>query len=146
ANSNSSNGSILLGDATGNFSAPTNFTAGTSPRSVAVGDFNGDGKQDLAVANNGSNNVSILLRNCPPPALTFNSASSRGVHNGTPYAIGLPLSGTPGIECRSGDGSGDGNYSIVFSLSNPISSVDNANPNCGSLVSGGVDPGNSNNY
>src|SRR5215469_5518173 len=37
------------------------FGAGTEPRSVAVGDFNGDGKPDLAVANFGSNNVTILL-------------------------------------------------------------------------------------
>ena len=35
--------------------------AGTNPRSVAVGDFNGDGKQDLAVANDASNNVSVLF-------------------------------------------------------------------------------------
>ena len=47
----SDNVSILLGDGTGNFSAPTNFTVGGGPYSVAVGDFNGDGKQDLAVAN-----------------------------------------------------------------------------------------------
>ena len=57
----SDNVSILLGDGAGNFSAATNFGAGTYPDSVAVGDFNGDGKQDLAVANCGSNNVSILL-------------------------------------------------------------------------------------
>src|SRR5919109_1044062 len=31
------------------------------PSSVAVGDFNGDGKQDLAIANQHSNNASILL-------------------------------------------------------------------------------------
>ena len=31
------------------------------PLGIAVGDFNGDGKQDLAVANDWSNNVSILL-------------------------------------------------------------------------------------
>ena len=30
---------------------------------MAVGDFNGDGKPDLAVANDGSNNVSVLLGN-----------------------------------------------------------------------------------
>ena len=51
ANQGSDNVSILLGDGTGNFSAPTNFAAGNGPCSVAVGDFNGDGKQDLAVAN-----------------------------------------------------------------------------------------------
>jgi hypothetical protein len=43
------------------FSAATNFTVGTSPISVTVGDFNGDGKSDLAVANYNSNNVSVLL-------------------------------------------------------------------------------------
>ena len=60
--------SILLGDGAGNFSAPTNFTitVGTWPYSAAVGDFNGDAKQDLAVAlRNDSGNVSILLRECP---------------------------------------------------------------------------------
>ncbi|MBI3766863.1 MAG: VCBS repeat-containing protein [Deltaproteobacteria bacterium] len=39
----------------------TSFVAGNKPISVAIGDFNGDGKSDLAVANLGSNNVSILL-------------------------------------------------------------------------------------
>ena len=65
--SSSNNVSILLGDGAGSFSAATNFGAGSYPSSVAVGDFNGDGKQDLAVANQGSNNVSILLRRCCAP-------------------------------------------------------------------------------
>lgn len=34
---------------------------GTFPQSGSIGDLNGDGKPDLAVANWGSNNVSILL-------------------------------------------------------------------------------------
>lgn len=34
---------------------------GDRPESVAVGDFNADGKLDLATANIGSNTVSILL-------------------------------------------------------------------------------------
>lgn len=45
------------------FSGPTNFSVGNTPQSVAVGDFNGDGKQDLAVANLNGGNISILLGN-----------------------------------------------------------------------------------
>jgi uncharacterized repeat protein (TIGR01451 family) len=40
-----------------------NDTAGSSPAGVAAGDFNGDGKADIAVANNNSNDASILLGN-----------------------------------------------------------------------------------
>ena len=36
---------------------------GFAPLSVAVGDFNGDGRQDLAVVNQGSATVSVLLGN-----------------------------------------------------------------------------------
>jgi hypothetical protein len=45
------------------FSAATNYPVGIAPTNVAVGDFNGDGKQDFAVANSGTGNVSILLGN-----------------------------------------------------------------------------------
>jgi uncharacterized repeat protein (TIGR01451 family) len=45
------------------FAAATSYPVGTSPAAVAVGDFNGDGKPDIAVANTGSGNVSILLGN-----------------------------------------------------------------------------------
>lgn len=46
------------------FSGPTNYPVGTAPVwPIAVGDFNGDGKQDMAVVNRGSGNVSILLGN-----------------------------------------------------------------------------------
>ena len=37
------------------------YAAGTQPAAVAVGDFNGDNKLDIAVANRGSNNVSVLV-------------------------------------------------------------------------------------
>ncbi|MBD2505061.1 beta strand repeat-containing protein [Anabaena azotica] len=43
------------------FSTPTNFTGVAHPRSIKVGDFNSDGKLDLAVANYVNNNVSVLL-------------------------------------------------------------------------------------
>jgi len=90
--------SILLGNGDGTFSAPSNFGAGDSPKSVAVGDFNGDAMQDLAVANLGSDDVSILLRNCAPPCswgtgpdLPFAGARFVGVYfpgNGKFYVMG----------------------------------------------------------
>src|SRR5437667_451343 len=40
--------SILLGTGTGSFGAKTDFGTGRAPSSVAVGDFNSDGKFDLA--------------------------------------------------------------------------------------------------
>ncbi len=45
------------------FAPPKTYPVGTSPSAVVVGDFNGDGKADLAVANSGSANMSILLGN-----------------------------------------------------------------------------------
>jgi hypothetical protein len=45
------------------FFTSTSFAVGTSPHGEVVGDFNGDGKADLAVVNEGSNTVSILLGN-----------------------------------------------------------------------------------
>src|SRR5437867_5469305 len=45
------------------FVATWDFAAGTYPRGVAVGDFNGGGVRDVAVANYGSNTVSVRLGN-----------------------------------------------------------------------------------
>src|SRR6266852_2928888 len=51
------------------FKPAVNYTVGTAPRAVASGDFNGDGKMDLVIANNGDptanddGGVSILLGN-----------------------------------------------------------------------------------
>jgi hypothetical protein len=55
------NSSIFSGD--GTFAGKVDYATGSNPRSVAVGDLNGDGKPDLAVANEGSANVSVLLGN-----------------------------------------------------------------------------------
>jgi len=67
-------------------SAPSAFGAGTDPDSAAAGDFNGDGKLDLAVANEGSNNVSILLGKCDG---TFQAAVDYGAgSNPSSVAVG----------------------------------------------------------
>jgi hypothetical protein len=56
----------------------SSINVGIKPRGIVTGDFNGDGKIDLAVGNFGSNTVSILLGN------------GDGTFTGqTPIAVGL---------------------------------------------------------
>ena len=45
------------------FSPAVSYPVGVNPQAVVTGDFNGDGRLDLAVANSSSNTVSILLGN-----------------------------------------------------------------------------------
>ena len=54
-----------MGNGDGTFQAALDFGAGIGPFSVGLGDFNGDGMQDLAVANIGSDNVSVLINSTP---------------------------------------------------------------------------------
>jgi hypothetical protein len=63
ANRGTNDVSVLLGNGDGIFATAKTFTVlpGERPVSVAVGDFDGDGKHDLVTANYGSNNVSVLL-------------------------------------------------------------------------------------
>ena len=58
ANNGSNDVSVLLGTGKGTFQAAKSFPAGDSPNVVATGDFNKDGKIDLAV---GGSQVAILL-------------------------------------------------------------------------------------
>ncbi len=77
---------VLLGNGppnTGTFQSPVHYSAGGNPSYAAIGDFNGDGHADLAVSNQSSSNVSILLANSDG---TFQPAVNYPV-NASPYGI-----------------------------------------------------------
>ena len=82
------------------FASSQSYPVGTNPSGIAIGDFNGDGKPDIAVVNSGSNNVSILLGNGDG---TFQAAKNFDVGNSmTSIAVG--------------DFNGDGKLDVVVFL------------------------------
>lgn len=63
ANDTGSSVSVLFGNGDGTFQTHQDYGTGanTFPHSVALGDFNGDHAPDIAVANEGTNTVGVLL-------------------------------------------------------------------------------------
>ncbi|GAB4025400.1 hypothetical protein GCM10028773_50800 [Spirosoma koreense] len=85
--------SILLGDGTGSFGTATNFPVGLGPTSVAVADVNGDDRLDIMTANQGSNNVSVLLQG-PVIGITSQPVAASTVAVGATVTASVSVSGT----------------------------------------------------
>jgi hypothetical protein len=102
ANLNASTASVMLnntnpGKATPGFALKQDLDAGLNPRSIAVGDLNGDGKPDLAIANLSSNSVSVLFNTTAPGAATSSFATKQD------FVVGAnPVSITAGDLNRDG--------------------------------------------
>jgi len=59
-----------IGD-TVSFAAHVDFATGNGPQGLAIGDLDGDGKPDLAVANNNDNTLSLLHNTSSPGTISF---------------------------------------------------------------------------
>jgi hypothetical protein len=75
----------------------------------------------------------FIAKIAEPPPVHLNAAVSRMTHGsaGT-FDVDLPLTGSPGIECRSGGANGD--YTIVFIFANTLTSVQRASVTSGTGV------------
>jgi hypothetical protein len=140
ANQYDSTISILLGNGSGGFTAASGspISVGNSPNSIAVGDLNGDGKLDLAVANAGGSSVSILqgngdgtftaaanspiTLNSSPESIAIGDFNGDGIAdlaatlNGYPGAIAILLGRGQGTFTQPGNSpvaAGDGTYSLA---------------------------------
>ncbi len=80
------------------FLAPVSYTAGAGPAGIAVGDFNGDGRDDMAVVNQTvAGTITVLQSN-----------SAGGFLPGVSYAVGAGP-----VDATAGDLNGDGKLDLV---------------------------------
>lgn len=101
------------------FASPVSYPVGTSPSAVVVADFNGDGKPDLAVANSGSGNISVLIGNGDgtyKPAVNFDAGmasptsievadfNNDGIQDLAVWTLSGPIGSTLSILLGNGNG------------------------------------------
>jgi hypothetical protein len=70
------------GAAAASFAAPQTFAVGNDPLAIGVGDFNGDGRPDLSVANAVAGTVSVLVNTTPAGAGAVSFATQQTFTSG----------------------------------------------------------------
>ncbi|CAF4167049.1 unnamed protein product, partial [Rotaria sp. Silwood2] len=107
ANSLSNNISVFLGSGSEPFTGITAYATGdgSRPHSVAVGDFNNDGRSDIIVANYGTNNVGIFK-----PMMNYSTGDGSA-----PFSVAVDLNGTFTIGEMYSTGDRFRPYTIVIS-------------------------------
>lgn len=103
---------ILTGSASGAFTAQANYGVGIAPSSIAVGDFNGDGKLDLAVGSP----VSGLSLNAQSEISILVNTGSGNFSAGSSFGIG-PLESVP-TSIVASDFNNDGRLDLAVALNN----------------------------
>jgi hypothetical protein len=110
------------GAATTTFESPEAFNAGTAPLFVATADLNGDGRPDLAIANNGTDNVTVRLNNTPlgGTPLKFEDAATVDLGAGTaPKAVAIADFNGDGKPDLAIVNAGTGTVSILLNATAP---------------------------
>jgi hypothetical protein len=108
--------SVLIQNTSGTFAAPVNYTTEYRASGLAVGDLNGDGKPDVAVACQGlpgsPGAVSILMQSATAPGALLPAVNYAGTYGPMGVAIAdLDGDGHPDLVLADGD--------IVVRFNNP---------------------------
>ncbi|MCH7926141.1 MAG: hypothetical protein IIC51_11455 [Planctomycetes bacterium] len=95
---------MLLGVGDGTFAVAEQFAAGHGPRSVAIGDLDDNQMLDLAVVNNISSNLTVLLNQRPVPG-DIDVDDDVDLHDFARFAgcMGGPRVTTPPPGCEPAD-------------------------------------------
>jgi YVTN family beta-propeller protein len=115
--------SILLGNGDGTFQSPVAYTAGADTLGVSTGDFNGDGKLDLAVTNDSASTISVLLGNGD------GSFQSQLVFSATSGADGIAtgdFNGDGRLDLAVTDSSSTKSHSVSVLLQSPTAALNTA--------------------
>lgn len=89
---------VFLGAGNGTFASPVSYATGSQPSSAVIADFNGDGRSDVAIANAGSNNITVLL-GVLTPVLSVNKTHTGSFfagQTGAVYTVSVANQG-PGV-------------------------------------------------
>jgi hypothetical protein len=103
--------SIVLGNGSGAFAAHANFGVGVAPTSIAVGDFTGDGKIDLAVGS-----PVISLSNLQSEVSILVNTGSGNFSPGSSFA--LSQAGSIPTSIAAADFNTDGKLDLAVALNN----------------------------
>jgi FG-GAP-like repeat len=138
--------SVLLGNGDGTLQAPRTFAVGSGAQSVAIGEFNNDGRLDFAVNNFASNSVSVFTNsgngNFSESGFNFGSGKAgtlaAGDFNGdgvTDLAVGANvLNGQTGTGLQAG-----ASYALPFSAPVAADFNDDGHLDLTGLVGGAIE-------
>jgi hypothetical protein len=121
---------ILIGKGDGTFASPVTYSVGLNPVFVLQRDLNGDGKKDIIVVNQGSNDVSILLGKGDGtflPQKTFAAGTAPvSVVTGDFNRDGktdIAVASSAGVSVLLGNGNGTFQTERTYSATGPLTSL-----------------------